>query len=43
LIGSFDRFTPALHAPSGEDFARLTVVEAQGCSDSAQIRIKKLR
>jgi penicillin-binding protein 1C len=42
LIGNFDRFTPALYAPAGEGFARVTVVDAQGRSDSAKIRFKKM-
>jgi len=41
-IGNFDRFAPALYAPPGEGFARITVVDAQGRSDSAQVRFKKL-
>jgi penicillin-binding protein 1C len=43
LIGSFDRFQPALYAPSGEGLARVTVVDAEGRSDTAQIRFKNLR
>jgi len=41
-IGNFDRFVPALYAPPGEGFARITVVDAQGRSDSAQVRFKRL-
>ena len=41
-LGNFDRFAPALYAPPGEGFARITVVDAQGRSDSAQVRFKKL-
>jgi penicillin-binding protein 1C len=41
-IGNFDRFAPALYAPPGEGFARITVVDAQGRSDSAQVRFKRL-
>jgi penicillin-binding protein 1C len=43
LVGNFDRFTPALYTPSGEGFAKVTVVDAQGRSDSAHIRFKALR
>ena len=43
LIGNFNRFTPALYEPNGEGFAKVTVVDAQGRSDSAEIRFKKLR
>jgi len=43
LLGSFDRFQPALYAPSGEGFARITVVDAQGRSDTAEVRFKKLK
>ncbi|HEY4115521.1 MAG TPA: penicillin-binding protein 1C [Rhizomicrobium sp.] len=43
LIGNFNRFTPALYTPSGEGFAKVTVVDAQGRSDTAQVRFKKLR
>ena len=43
LVGSFDRFQPALYAPSGEGLARVTVVDAQGRSDTAEIRFKNLR
>src|SRR5579885_253915 len=42
LIGSFTRFQPATYAPSGEGFARVTVVDAAGRSDSARVRFKKM-
>ncbi len=42
LVGSFDRFQPALYAPLGEGIAHITVVDAQGRSDTAQIRFKRL-
>jgi penicillin-binding protein 1C len=42
LIGSFDRFQPVLVTPPGEGFARVTVVDAQGRSDSAEIRFKQM-
>ncbi|MBV9420626.1 MAG: penicillin-binding protein 1C [Alphaproteobacteria bacterium] len=41
LLGSFDRFQPVLYAPDGEGPARITVVDAAGRSDSAQVRFKK--
>lgn len=41
LIGSFDRFQPVLFTPDGEGLARITVVDAQGRSDSSQVRFKK--
>jgi penicillin-binding protein 1C len=40
LIGNADRFTPADYIPSGEGFARITVVDAQGRSDSSQVRFR---
>ena len=40
VVGSFDRFQPALYAPSGEGFAKITVVDASGRSDSAEVRFK---
>jgi penicillin-binding protein 1C len=43
LIGSFDRFQPVLVTPPGEGFARVTVVDAQGRSDSSEIRFKHLQ
>jgi penicillin-binding protein 1C len=43
LVGSFDRFAPALFTPSGEGLARVTVVDADGRSDTSQIRFKKMR
>jgi penicillin-binding protein 1C len=41
-LGSYDRFVPALFQPKGEGFARITVVDSQGRSDSAEVRFKKL-
>ncbi|HEY5347358.1 MAG TPA: penicillin-binding protein 1C [Rhizomicrobium sp.] len=43
LVGSFDRFQPVLYAPSGEGLARVTVVDAEGRSDTAEIRFKHLK
>ena len=40
-LGSFDRFQPVIFAPKGEGFAQVTVVDAEGRSDSAKIRFKK--
>jgi len=41
LIGSFDRFQPALYLPQGEGLARITVVDAEGRSDSSEVRFKR--
>jgi len=43
LIGNFDRFQPVLYVPDGEGIARITVVDAQGRSDSSEIRFKKAK
>jgi penicillin-binding protein 1C len=43
LVGSFDRFAAATYRPGGEGLARVTVVDADGRSDSSEIRFKKLR
>ncbi len=43
IVGNFSRFMPALYAPSGEGFARVTVIDAQGRSDSSKVRFKRLR
>jgi len=37
------RFAPALYTPQGEGLARVTVVDADGRSDSSTVRFKKLR
>jgi penicillin-binding protein 1C len=42
-LGIFDRFAPALYTPQGEGLARVTVVDADGRSDTSQIRFKKIR
>ncbi len=42
LLGSFDRFSPALYTPKGEGLARVTVVDEDGRSDSSEIRFKKM-
>jgi penicillin-binding protein 1C len=41
LLGNFDRFQPVLYTPDGEGLARITVVDAAGRSDTAQVRFKK--
>jgi penicillin-binding protein 1C len=43
LLGSFDRFQPALYLPKGEGLARITVVDSDGRSDSSQVRFKRDR
>lgn len=43
VIGSFDRFEPALFRPAGEGPARVTVVDSYGRSDTAEVRFKKMR
>jgi penicillin-binding protein 1C len=43
LVGSFDRFQPALFVPKGEGVARITVVDSDGRSDSSQVRFKRER
>jgi penicillin-binding protein 1C len=42
-LGSFDRFAAALYTPSGEGVAKVTVVDAEGRSDSSTVRFKKMR
>jgi penicillin-binding protein 1C len=42
LLGSYDRFQPVLFQPDGEGVARVTVVDQQGRSDTANVRFKKL-
>ncbi len=43
LVGSFDRFAPAFYKPGGEGVARVTVVDAEGRSDSSTVRFKRMR
>ena len=43
LVGNFDRFQPVLYTPDGEGVARITVVDAQGRSDSSEVRFKKAK
>jgi penicillin-binding protein 1C len=42
-LGTFDRFQPVLYAPQGEGVAQVTVVDAEGRSDSAKIRFKRMQ
>ncbi|HEY4078410.1 MAG TPA: penicillin-binding protein 1C [Rhizomicrobium sp.] len=42
-LGSFDRFAPALYTPQGEGLARVTVVDADGRSDTSDVRFKRMR
>jgi penicillin-binding protein 1C len=42
-LGSFDRFAPAFYTPQGEGLAKVTVVDADGRSDSSTVRFKRLR
>jgi penicillin-binding protein 1C len=42
LVGSFDRFAPALYTPEGEGVARVTVVDADGRSDTSTVRFEHL-
>ncbi|HEY5338548.1 MAG TPA: penicillin-binding protein 1C [Rhizomicrobium sp.] len=42
FIGNFDRFQPVLLTPPGEGFARITVVDASGRSDSSEVRFKHI-
>jgi penicillin-binding protein 1C len=37
-LGSFDRFAPAFYTPQGEGVAKVTVVDADGRSDSSTVR-----
>jgi penicillin-binding protein 1C len=41
LLGNFDRFQPVLYTPDGEGLARITVVDAQGRSDTSQVLFKR--
>jgi len=43
LVGSFDRFAAVPYVPAGEGMARVTVVDADGRSDTSEVRFKKLR
>ena len=43
LVGNFDRFAAATYKPGGEGLARVTVVDADGRSDTSEVRFKKLR
>ncbi|HTO39378.1 MAG TPA: penicillin-binding transpeptidase domain-containing protein, partial [Rhizomicrobium sp.] len=41
-LGSFTRFQPIALTPDGEGVTRITVVDASGRSDTAQIRFKRM-
>jgi penicillin-binding protein 1C len=41
LIGSYDRFQPALYLPQGVGNARITVVDSEGRSDTSQVRFTR--
>jgi penicillin-binding protein 1C len=43
MLGNFDRFTAVNYTPPGEGYARITVVDAEGRSDTAQVRFKRMR
>jgi penicillin-binding protein 1C len=43
IVGSYERFDAATYLPMGEGVARVTVVDADGRSDTSEIRFKKLR
>jgi penicillin-binding protein 1C len=43
LVGTFDRFQPALYVPRGEGIAHITVVDAQGRSDTSEVRFKRMK
>jgi penicillin-binding protein 1C len=43
LLGSYGRFDSVVFEPQGEGVARVTVVDAQGRSDTAKIRFKRMR
>jgi penicillin-binding protein 1C len=41
VIGSYGRYDETLYKPDGEGFARITVVDAEGQSDTARVRFKR--
>ena len=43
LLGNYDRFQPVLYTPDGEGVGRITVVDAQGRSDTSLVRFKKAK
>ncbi len=43
LLGSYGRFDSVVYKPQGEGVARVTVVDAQGRSDTSKIRFKRMR
>jgi hypothetical protein len=42
-LGSFDRFAPAFYRPEGEGVTRVTVVDADGRSETSTVRFKRMR
>jgi len=42
IVGSYDRFDAVPYVPTGEGLARVTVVDADGRSDTSEIRFKRL-
>ena len=43
LLGSFDRFSPVLLDPPGEGYARITVVDSRGLSDTSKVLFRRER
>jgi penicillin-binding protein 1C len=41
ILGNFDRFQPVIYTPDGEGLTRITVIDAAGRSDTAQVLFKK--
>jgi len=41
IIGSYGRYDQTLYVPDGEGFARITVVDSEGLSDTARVRFKR--
>ncbi len=41
VIGNYGRYDQTFYAPDGEGFARITVVDADGRSDTARVRFKR--
>ncbi len=42
IVGSFDRFDAVPYVPTGEGLARVTVVDADGRSDTSEVRFRKI-
>ena len=43
FLGNFDRFQPVFYTPDGEGFARITVVDSEGRSDTTRVLFKRER